>query len=137
MELDFGTSKVSVSGREIILGRSDVGGRDVLVADYVATLKAGTFEIPMRGYSLVDIDTGIRLYFDATAAGSILIKDKHGQLKMRQITTTNLPPKSKEVPATSERTVRKRLEDVKRLLDQKLITPDEAAEKRREILNSL
>ena len=85
----------------------------------------------------MDIDTGIRLYSETSVGSLILKKDERVQVEIKQINSIRLPPKSKQFPVISERTISKRLEDVKRLLDQKLITPDEAAAKRKEILNSL
>lgn len=142
-ELDIGNNKASISGREIILGRSHYGGRDVLVADLTGTLQLqfGTpgklIKFPMRGYSLVDIDTGIHLYSDATLAGSFQIKGKEVLWEMKQITSVSLPSKSKEFQTNIRRSIKERLEKVKRLLNKGLITQKEAAEKRKEILKEL
>ncbi len=141
VEQEFGKFKMSLSGGESIRGRSHFGGRHVLVTELTATVQfefsEGQIELPMWGYSLVDIDTGIHLFSDATSAGSFSIKGKDIILEMKQISSVSLPPKSAQLPMNSASSIQERLKQVKRLLDEGLITTDEAAAKRKEILNSL
>ena len=49
----------------------------------------------------------------------------------------SLPPKPAKLQANDNLGIKPRLERVKKLLEQELITPDEAAEKRKEILKEL
>jgi len=140
-EQKFGKIKMGLSSGETILGRSHFEGRNVLVTELTGTvqfeLPDGRFEFPMRGYSLVDIDTGIHLFSDVTAAGSFSIKGKDAIMEIKQTVAVSLPPKSAQLPMNSASSVQERLKQVKRLLDKGLITTDEAAQKRKEILNSL
>ena len=63
---------------------------------------------------------------------------KHLGIKTATPEKSSSPPTTKKAsqPATSGK-IDKRLRKLKKLVDDGLITPDEAAEKRREILNSL
>ena len=140
-EQEIGKFKIGLTGNESIRGRSHFGGRYVLVTEVTGTVQMevpeGQIELPMRGYSLVDIDTGIHLFSDATAASSFSIKGKNIIWEIKHTSSVSLPQKLAQLPLSSAPSIQERLKQVKRFLDKGLITTDEAAAKRKEILNSL
>lgn len=140
-EEKYGKFKWGITAGESIRGRSHFGGRQILVTELTGSIQLEfterKIEFPVRGYSLVDIDTGIHLFSDSTTAGSFSHKGKDIIWEMKNIASVSLPPKSERLPLGTSSSIQERLKRVKRLLDEGLITTDEAAEKRKEILNSL
>ena len=112
-------------------------GRDVVVADIKGTFNFGEKEWPLRGFKLLDIATGATILSQMVATYEGSIKGKMIKIDIFSSEQTNLPPKPSELQASGDQGVRQRLEKIKRFLEEGLITPDEAATKRKEILNSL
>jgi len=143
LELDLGKEKVNIFLRKIVLGPSFYNGREVLVINVTGNMKffikalGEQTEMPMQGFSLLDVYTGVHLLSDVTADGTFSMKGKNVKFKIRQVNQVRFPKIANKTIKGAEKTIQMRLESVKRLSNQGLITPEEAAEKRKAILNSL
>ena len=65
------------------------------------------------------------------------LKSELKQLLIKETQTLKLPPMRNKPVQKVERSIEERLAKLKKLLKKGLLTPDEAAAKRKEILNSL
>ena len=65
------------------------------------------------------------------------LKSELKQLFIKQTQTLKLPPMRNKPVQKAGGSIEERLAKLKKLLEKGLLTPDEAAEKRKEILNSL
>ena len=144
LELDLGMDvKPHIFYRQIVLGRSFYNGREVLVINLTGNMKFSIkalgkqIEMPMQGFSLLDVYTGVHLLSDTTADGTFSMEGKNVKFEIRQVNQVQFSKIAKKTIKGAEKTIQMRLESVKRLLNQGLITSEEAAEKRKEILNSL
>ena len=116
--------------------------RDVLVITIDGSmqmdLKGAVMEGPMQGYVLIDIDTGATLFSDSLVKIKASDKGASGySLDIREVRTNKLPPKMTMKKGPEKQGLSYRLERVKELLEQNLITPQEAKEKRKDILKGL
>jgi len=138
----LGSVSFSFSFNGIVQGRSRFNGRDVLVATFDGSiqmdLKGFVMEGPIQGYTLMDIDTGATLLSDGFMRIKTSDNGESGfSWDTREVKTIKFPPKMVINKSPEKQGLSYRLERVKELLEQNLITPQEAKEKRKDILKGL
>jgi len=99
----------------------------------------------MKGYGLLDTYSGEWLFtdmhIDSVSKGENVSGFRNFSFKGRETTELRLAtaktPTAKTTQRQGDDTIEERLAKLKELLDKGLLTPDEAAAKRKEILNAL
>lgn len=97
LELDMGEEKAYIFIRAVVLGRALYDGREVLVINVTGNMKFSTkalgeqIEMPMQGYSLLDVFTGVHLLSDTTAGGMFSIKGENIKFEIGQVNQVQFP----------------------------------------------
>ncbi len=127
-------------GKGVIAGLTLHKGRAALVVNYMMKISAAGKQVDGSGFGLMDLATGAWVLSKYVTREPI-----HGDPKGKQsqtVITIDLPPSTPTANVTTPKKppsqdIEERLRRVRRLLENNLITPDEAATKRKEILGGL
>ena len=127
-------------GKGVIAGLTLHKGRAALVVNFMMKMSAAGKQVDASGFGLMDLATGAWVLSKFVTREPI-----HGDPKGKQsqtVITLDLPPSTPTVNVTTlkkppSQDIEERLRRVRRLLENNLITPDEAATKRKEILGGL
>jgi len=141
-ELAFG-NMVSFRMFATAVGTTSYRNRPALVSDYNGNINLAGQNILIKGQALVDIATGAWVYSDMGFSGNVSVGGTSGVLSITEVGEIRLPrtidgPARKGAPQAREAgNAEDRLTTLKKLLDQGLISEEEAAAKRKEILSGL
>lgn len=141
----------SISG--IARGRTTHRGREAIVVEYDGTLSMDNIRMKMTGYGLMDTYTGAWVLSDLSMTPNGLIQGENISGEMRETAEIHLHPSTPILTYSSlihdndnsltskkkgsAKSVEDRLKKLKKLLDGGLITKEEAAEKRADILKDI
>jgi len=118
-------------------------GRPHILSVYEGEILFGQGKLPAFGYELLDVKTGHRSYSLMSYEGELVKGQNVIHMSSRVESVSNLPrataaPVARKRAATArDNDAERRLQIIKRLLDKGLISEDEAAQKRKSILQAL
>jgi hypothetical protein len=128
---------MKVKSHGVVRGLTVHEGRDALVIDSEGTISLDGNSGHLSGYMLIDVLTGFPVLDEGVMHIPLRLKSELKQLFIKQTQTLKLPPMRNKPVQKAGGSIEERLAKLKKLLEKGLLTPDEAAEKRKEILNSL
>jgi hypothetical protein len=144
MEMNINFGNAGLTSHATVLGKTNYLGRQALVVEYGGSMMLLNQSIPVNGYSLIDTDTGVSVYSDMKVSGNIVHhQDEKVLYEIVEIKEIKLPAASEGSSDYSSQNspisegIEDRLSRLKGLLDQGLISEEDAAEKRKEILGGL
>ena len=130
----FNLLGVHISRKSFVRGLTVHNGRDALFTVYGGSLSTKTSIGLMNGYSLFDLATGVQFLAEGIILMPVPVEGKIATATIFGKNQINLPP----IHGTQgDGSIEERLTKLKELLDKGLVTPEDAAAKRKEILNSL
>ena len=129
--------EMTIKTRGVVCGLTIHEGRDALVVDYEGEVSLNRNSGSASGYMLLDVSTGIPILSEEAMSIPLPLKEKTMQFLMNETHTLKLPPKRNNPIQRVGGSVEERLTKLNKLLEKGLLTPDEAAAKRKEILEGL
>lgn len=131
--------RVSISIDAVARGSTRFNDRSSLVVDFsgFAILFGG--KLPIHGFGVLDIETGAWTHSNVIWAALMNLENETVEFRIHEIRNVDLKRKPAAMPdrPPSRDSLENRLERLKRLLDRGLISPQDAEEKRQEILKQL
>ena len=137
LNMNFMNFDAKVKAHGVVRGLTVHEGRDALVIDFEGTISLDGKSGHLSGYMLIDVLTGFPVLGEDVMHIPLRLKSELKQLLIKETQTLKLPPMRNKPVQKAGGSIEERLAKLKKLLEKGLLTPDEAAAKRKEILNSL
>lgn len=129
-----------VGSKTIVKGEMTHNGRLSLLSETKYQSNVPDFSIGGNGFTIIDVMTGMPAYSKGGYSASIKFNNETGSLDLSYDILIDLTKLSGTMAITNknnEKSLKQRLSRIKKLLDAGLITENEAAAKRKSILNDL
>ena len=140
MSLPLNGTIFKVGSKTIVKGEMTHNGRLSLLSETKYQSNVPDFSIGGNGFTIIDVMTGIPAYSKGGYSVSIKFNNETGSLDLSYdilIDLTKLSGTTAITNKNNKKSLKQRLSTIKKLLDAGLITENEAAAKRKSILNDL